>query len=647
MSASPEKGCKWSFQRWNDTMTYFGPNDAIIQSFTRDFYDSLVRESIQNSLDAVLDKTKPVKMVFSFDKVNIDDFPELFALREHIQGCYDSHKDNARAKELYLPMLQYLPRMIHSSLDLITVSDSNTTGMKYDPSNPKNTFSAFTKSVGLSMKTTASSGGSYGFGKAAYFQMSPLRTVLVSTRTPDGYSYFEGVSRLCTHEIGGVRYTDMGYYDSHGGKPVTEEDIPEKFQRKEAGTTISLVGKYADSGSREQMETELIRSVLRNFWLAIYEGKLIVTVGRKAPITKEELRRLIPAMFTMASKDKNSPRTFYEAYTHVEDNLHLKLKGETSHLGEVFLYLCIDPQIKHDRIAYMRNLMMLVETKSLSSSYGLHALFLCLNEEGNKILSSIEDASHTSWSTKGKTGDAAKLARETLGEIELFVQEKIKETFKTEGDIEVIDIGIGFSEKDIENLLADKSEISNPFGSVKTGKIVDEGGSLISVPIMTTPKHTVPEEKGNIGKVVKGERNATSVAVKKTIGTGHSSKRSKTKGGNSTSGRIQQTASPKVTESGQKYVLYTPVAYRAPAYKENGEWYHDLIIHNEEAVDDVFIEVKIGTEDGEDTVDITSCSPIGHLSRERGIIKFSHLDAGKIKLKIQFADKQRHTVKLR
>ena len=53
-----EKGCKWSFQRWNRSMTYFGPNDAIIQSFNRDFYESLVRESIQNSLDAVLEKGK-------------------------------------------------------------------------------------------------------------------------------------------------------------------------------------------------------------------------------------------------------------------------------------------------------------------------------------------------------------------------------------------------------------------------------------------------------------------------------------------------------------------------------------------------------------------------------------------------------------
>ena len=116
-----EKGCKWTFQRWNKSMTYFGPNDAIIQSFNKDFYESLVRESIQNSLDAVLEKGKPVKVTYSFDKVTIDDFPELFKLKEHIQGCLDTHSDTNRAKELYEPMLKYLPTAIHSSLDLITV----------------------------------------------------------------------------------------------------------------------------------------------------------------------------------------------------------------------------------------------------------------------------------------------------------------------------------------------------------------------------------------------------------------------------------------------------------------------------------------------------------------------------------------------
>ena len=395
------------------------------------------------------------------------------------------------------------------------------------------------------------------------------------------------------------------------------------------------------------MENELLKSVLRNFWLAIYEEKLIVTIGSSFVVSKQELPRLITSTFTINAKDKNNPRPYFEAYTHAEDNLHLRFTGVIKYLGEVFLYVCINPQVKRDRIAYMRNLMMLVETKSLSSSYGLNALFICLNQKGNEILSSIEDASHTSWSTKGKTGEAAKLASETLTEIASFVQEKIGEAFNNGGDIEVIDIGIGFSEEDIENLLADKSEINNPFGATRTGRLIEEGGDLTTIHTETTPKPKIQEPKGNVGKVVKGQKNSGTVAVKKTIGTGHTAHKSKTKGGTGTGGRIQTITTPEVSGSGQKFVLYTPVSYHAPAYKKGGEWFHDLILHNEEAVDDVFIEVKIGTEDGEDSVQIASCSPIGRISGEKGVIKFSHLDAGKVTLTIQFADKQRHSIKLR
>ena len=230
--------------------------------------------------------------------------------------------------------------------------------MKYNPNDPKNAFSAFTKSVGLSQKTTADSGGSFGFGKAAYFQMSPLRAILVSTRTPDGHCYFEGVTRLCTHKVRGIEYVDMGYYDSKEGIPAEDDEIPDKFKRDAAGTSISLVGKYADSGTRANMENELLKSVLRNFWLAIYEEKLIVTIGLSFVVSKQELPRLISSTFTINAKDKNNPRPYFEAYTHAEDNLHLRFAGEIKNLGEVFLYVCINPQVKRDRIAYMRNFHM-------------------------------------------------------------------------------------------------------------------------------------------------------------------------------------------------------------------------------------------------------------------------------------------------
>ena len=644
---SPEKGCKWSFQKWNDKMTYFGPNDAIIQSFTKDFYESLVRESIQNSMDAVADTTKPVQVSFLFSKLCNSDYPELFDLRRHIQGCLDSHADNQRAKELYTPMLSYLSRIPGSYIDIITVSDSNTTGMKYEEGNPQNTFSAFTKSVGLSVKSSKSSGGSFGFGKAAYFQMSPLRSILVSTMTTDEKTYFEGVTRLCTHQLDGVQYTDMGYYDSHDGKPVEDDEIPECFRRKTPGTSISLIGKYSDAGSISEMKEELVKSVLRNFWLAIYQGKLEVNISNSIMIGKADISRLIPLHFAPTTKDKSSPRPYFEAYSHPQDKTHLHFSKTMPLLGDVDLFIRLSPEVKKDRIAYIRKPRMLVETKLLGTSYGINALFLCLDEKGNELLANIEDASHSSWSTKGKTGEALASAKSVINEIDEFVSSCLEEAFSSGGDIEIIDIGIGFTEEDIENLLADLSETNNPFGSVSTGELVPDGGDITTVLSKINIKQKPEASRGNVGTPSRGDRHSKKVAVTKTIGTGHTVKKSKTKGGSSTVGRNQRSATPEEKDQGQPYTLYSPVLYHAPAYKENGMWFHDIILHNDQPLDNVFIEVRVGTEDGDEAVGIKSCSPIGRVSSEKGVIKFDHLEQGRVTIKVQFNDNQRHTIKLR
>ena len=92
-----------------------------------------------------------------------------------------------RAKELYQPMLSIFDQ---DTIDIITVEDENTTGMSDKPRIDNgvtldSTFKVFTQSTGVTDKPVASSGGSYGFGKAAFFQMSPLRTIFVYSKTPD------------------------------------------------------------------------------------------------------------------------------------------------------------------------------------------------------------------------------------------------------------------------------------------------------------------------------------------------------------------------------------------------------------------------------------------------------------------------------
>ncbi|MBK6506737.1 MAG: hypothetical protein IPG02_13970 [Ignavibacteria bacterium] len=51
-------------------------------------------------------------------------------------------------------------------------------------------FYAFLRAAGVSAKKLSGSGGSFGFGKGAYFALSPIKSLVVSTKDLSGNVYF-------------------------------------------------------------------------------------------------------------------------------------------------------------------------------------------------------------------------------------------------------------------------------------------------------------------------------------------------------------------------------------------------------------------------------------------------------------------------
>ena len=645
-----ENNCKWNFLEMDDRATYYGPNDAIVQSFNEDFYESLVRESIQNSMDAVYDKSKPVKVKFSFKKLPQLEFPNVFGLGKHIKGCLDTHSANTKAQKQYGPMMSYFAGGVPKDLDLIVVSDSNTTGMEFNPSNPINPFSAFVRSEGLSVKPSTTAGGSFGFGKAAYFLMSPLRAIMVSTRTQAGDSYFEGVSRLCCHNIDGKQYVNIGYYDNQGGRPVSGEDIPDFFRRNEPGTDVMLLGKYEKAGSNAAMEEKILMSVLRNFWLAIYDRRLEVQIGNALVVTKVELLSLMRKYFSLKKTSRDNPLPYYELYTHTETDEYRHYTQVLPKLGEVHLYLHPDMDAKRCLIAQMRDLRMLIGTEKRAGS-SMYGLFLCFNDEGNTVLSALEDAAHKSWSSKGKTGDDKKDADETIAILEGFIEECVQDASGLNGDVEYIDVGIGAADNSGDDFLTDHVDKDNPFG-IKTGKTVDEsdGTSLTTEMGEDGPKQpALAATQGKVGRATLGKMKSPK-AVKRVTGTGHGGGKSSSRKGPHKAGTTRQVATPEENAGDEKFTLYEPVSYRAAVQLDGGIWYHNLILDVSDELSKAYIEIQVGGEESAEDAKIVSCSPIGRLGKkpdQKGMVFFDTLPSGKQTIKIAFADNMRHTIKLK
>ena len=348
--AYAEKNCRWNFAPRVGGIDQ-GPNEAMGDIFKKLPYQALVREAIQNSLDAVKNENEPVIVTFKRSSVDTHNYPQLFELGKHREACIKFWK-NDDAKKRFEPMLEYLEDAWSADrIHYLEVSDENTTGMGYRKGSTSSPFYAFVKSIGNSVKQNTAKGGSHGFGKAAYFNASRIRTVLISSLTSTGQYVFEGVSGLCTHELDGEKrehygfYTDAAFGDAED--PITNKDnIPVRFMRKEVGTSAFILGvDYSDRGT-ERMKRKILESVITNFWAAIIDRKLEVhlAIDKKddpETINSDNIFNWAERYFPEVDDTKSyfsNPRPYMDAFANVDkDKCPDILKYEGSHINAYFI----------------------------------------------------------------------------------------------------------------------------------------------------------------------------------------------------------------------------------------------------------------------------------------------------------------------
>lgn len=650
-----EKNCKWYFAD-QPNVQEVGPNNAMEQSFRYHPYASLVRESIQNSLDAVLDKSEPVRVVFSFKEMRGQDYPAFFELKEHIAGCLDYYSNNPNAKAIYEPMLKlFTDNVYHDHLCYIRVSDFNTKGMAYDKNKTDSPFYAFVRSAGVSAKDDTSAGGSFGFGKAAYYLLSPISTILVSTCTSNLEHYFEGATSLCTHICRGKKKVAFGYYDDQDGNPISDEaDIPAQFRRAEPGTDINILGfdgKYTD-----EAVTEMIEAVLRNFWLAIWNGKLEVDVNGVAYIKKENISELMEQYFE--DKDDNTrkagyynPRPYFDAvrlansskkYQLFEENLPL--------LGHVYFYI-IKCKGSVDKIAYLRALQMLVYTKKNKTNYGMYGVFYCDSEKGNELLRNLENPAHDEWKVGnwrvgGKTHG---MGRVVLKEMDNFINECLTKCFSLK-DKDTIDI------KGLEDFLyiptsadddLDLDDMPDAMAGKATGYFQDEGSSVTTDihknednPVIT-PQSTPPA----MGHVLV---NKTTLATNDIVGgnlfSGHGKAEKKPKAkGIQKPGNASETR--KEDENGEHGLFASPISipYRTFSQVEGGQVFHYVVLHPTEEIGNVRLHFFAVGEESDEELQIAE-SNLGNITGN--VVRDIQLSEGRLRLRVRFSDNMKHAIKL-
>lgn len=647
-----EQGCRWHFAPKVGGMDD-GPNNAMQDTFKQSPFPSLVRESIQNSLDAVLDASAPVKVELAVGGIAKADFPQLMNLEAHLQGCIDYYGE--AAKSVYGAMVAALQAM-GDNIPYIRVSDYNTRGMDYKPGTTDSTFYSFVHAKGLSLKSSAGSGGSYGYGKAAFYNISPLQTILVSTMTQEGHCFFEGVAMLCTHKIGGEKVEAVGYYDNNDGQPICRtEEIPEPFRRSEPGTTIFILGA-ADNA--EHIEKEAVKATLRNFWMAVERGRLEVSINDLLDVKASTLSMHMDDYFSTACDkprshgDKYNPRPYYEAvhlggtdghvYRHIERMLPL--------LGHVELFVKIDPEATTDKVAYLRGPMMTVSVESVQSQNGFYGVFLCDNPQGNALLRNIENPAHNEWNYHNWKDKQQRTAynprgKQVTDELWKFIADAKEELFGSKGrdtqdilgleDLCYIPYGL---EEEVDAMSA------NSISGQQQAKDETQQGWLSTDIKEGAAKPEQQPDPTSQGKVVVKSPNRYHHPTPDglLVGGAGSGKPTKSKGGGPSSNRLNSHFIEDDT-NGIEGTVYqeVPVTYRSFAIKQDGRVVHRLIVHAESKVDDGRIDIRVGGEQANDIVPILTSS-VGEVRGNslRGV----QLEEGRNVIEVELVGHMRHAI---
>jgi len=629
-----------------------GPNDAIHEKFRQNAYYSIVRESIQNSMDVPLNLEKPVKVKFETITINKAAHPELFSIEQHIRACLEFFTGDKQAADLFNGMLEYLQR--NDSIKILKVSDYNTKGMKYEKGNPRCPFISF-MSEGISSKGVGS-GGSFGFGKGAYYVPSKLRTILVSARFDDDRVVFQGRTRLSSHDFDGETKDFRGDFRIEHEVPVTDnKQIPLLFRREEQGTDVFILGMEDDADFLNKM----IVSVLNNFWLAIHQDRLdviIKTETEEIEFDEKNLEELIEKYFpeeVEPSPISNlygwNPRPYYKAvkyakeYAGIHDSFAYR-EGDLPSIGSVRLYIYRKEGLP-ERISFMRKPAMTVEkvTNTILSDYA--AVFVCDNNDGNEILRQMENAAHNEWrpeNVRNVPEDQMHKYYNARKQINDFIRKELKMLSGSGSSVKMEVVGLSDFLSIPEELLEDEEAVPGLADSTREGlssdnKTDDETGFISTTNTRIAVKHVSPSTSNAASSAEVGDGKDTVI-----IGGGGSNDDSNPEPGPSIDpGDQSGTGSENDNSSGLKLI---PIRFRAAATKEEGVICHNIIIQADKAYTNVLINIKAGTDNGED-VDLNILDT-DHGRTNNSSIKDVILQPGKNIIKVRFDDGIKHTLRL-
>ena len=264
----------WIFQ---PNKYWFGWDETGLSIFGGQPLRSLVREVVQNSLDAKAEGKEVVKVRFELATVNRSAIPDIETLEKVMIRCEEASEgesENTRAE--VSNARTYSGRM---NFPVLICTDFGTTGMA-GPFERGQPFFTYMNSKGSS-PGDANRAGSHGHGKDAPLVNSALRTIFASStyldEAGDIAHLAQGKCVLMSHFQDEDQFENIGRWGNTDMTPVTELQAQFSWINpfpNQLGTTISILGF---TGKGEDWISEMVGHALINYFpalLQIPDGKL-------------------------------------------------------------------------------------------------------------------------------------------------------------------------------------------------------------------------------------------------------------------------------------------------------------------------------------------------------------------------------------
>jgi len=263
----------------------------------------LVREAIQNSVDAWRPGCGPVKVVFRLQ--HLVEGEKASVLEELSLAPFAERMGVLGGK---LPAGNVIERSAEplAALNLLYVEDYNTVGLGGDLEDGNYYRLLFTIGEGSKADKDDGSGGSFGFGKGVYAHNSNLRMIFVfstfepSAETNGNWARLLGCAYLPSHEHEGKRWTGRAWFGVPSGDdvegqspyPIVDDEAVALAQKlgfatrgpADLGTSVLIIGSDSQEGV---LKLDNLQAAAETWWWPrLIDGDLTVELveqGIRAP----------------------------------------------------------------------------------------------------------------------------------------------------------------------------------------------------------------------------------------------------------------------------------------------------------------------------------------------------------------------------